>query len=151
MATVMPEMGFDDEPISPVMRDETVTKKKQTVAVSPDESRALAEFIAEMKAEDTTVVVVIPPASRVLSETVNGLSGGTYMADYTRTVRETSEAAGVPVVDLSGKKLPEEWYYDATHFNVDAQKVFTDDVVSALNKLRVARQCGDGGAARAPR
>ena len=25
---VMPEIGFDDEPIRPVMRDETVTKKK---------------------------------------------------------------------------------------------------------------------------
>ncbi len=28
VATVMPEMGFDEEPISPVMRDETTTKKK---------------------------------------------------------------------------------------------------------------------------
>ena len=28
VATVMPEIGFDDEPISPVRRDETVTKRK---------------------------------------------------------------------------------------------------------------------------
>src|SRR5437879_624363 len=28
VATVMPEMGLDDEPISPVKRDETVTKRK---------------------------------------------------------------------------------------------------------------------------
>ena len=28
VATVMPEMGFDEEPISPVRRDETVTNKK---------------------------------------------------------------------------------------------------------------------------
>ena len=27
VATVMPEIGFDDEPISPQIRDETVTKK----------------------------------------------------------------------------------------------------------------------------
>ena len=27
VATVMPEIGFDDEPISPVRRDETVTKR----------------------------------------------------------------------------------------------------------------------------
>src|SRR6476620_2449352 len=29
VATVMPEIGFDDEPISPVSRDETVTNRKQ--------------------------------------------------------------------------------------------------------------------------
>ena len=28
VAIVMPEIGFDDEPIRPVMRDETVAKKK---------------------------------------------------------------------------------------------------------------------------
>ena len=28
VAIVMPEIGFDDDPISPVMRDDTVTKKK---------------------------------------------------------------------------------------------------------------------------
>src|SRR5436190_12355206 len=28
VATVIPEIGFDDEPISPVKRDETVTNKK---------------------------------------------------------------------------------------------------------------------------
>ena len=28
VATVMPEIGFDDEPISPVSRDETVTNRK---------------------------------------------------------------------------------------------------------------------------
>ncbi len=28
VATVIPEIGFDDEPISPVRRDETVTKRK---------------------------------------------------------------------------------------------------------------------------
>src|SRR5262245_13134580 len=28
VATVMPEIGLDDEPISPVRRDETVTKRK---------------------------------------------------------------------------------------------------------------------------
>src|SRR5688500_17109179 len=28
VATVMPEIGFDDEPIRPVSRDDTVTKRK---------------------------------------------------------------------------------------------------------------------------
>ncbi len=28
VATVIPEIGFDDDPISPVRRDETVTKRK---------------------------------------------------------------------------------------------------------------------------
>jgi hypothetical protein len=37
VATVMPEIGFDDDPISPVMREDTVTKRnpKQTINIAP--------------------------------------------------------------------------------------------------------------------
>src|SRR2546421_11446298 len=37
VATVMPEIGFDDEPISPVSRDETVTNRnpKPTIRRAP--------------------------------------------------------------------------------------------------------------------
>src|SRR5262245_55268856 len=38
VATVMPEMGFDDEPISPVMRLDTVTKKKPNSTMSTAET-----------------------------------------------------------------------------------------------------------------
>src|SRR5215471_15585713 len=34
VAIVMPEIGFDDDPMSPVMRDETVTKKKPKMTMS---------------------------------------------------------------------------------------------------------------------
>ena len=37
VATVMPEMGLEEEPISPVSREETVTKRK---AEGDDEQRA---------------------------------------------------------------------------------------------------------------
>ena len=39
VATVMPEIGFDDEPISPVSRDETVTnrKPKSTIITAADD------------------------------------------------------------------------------------------------------------------
>ena len=39
VATVMPEIGFDDEPISPVMRLDTVTKRKpnSTMRTAPSE------------------------------------------------------------------------------------------------------------------
>src|SRR5687768_11160530 len=33
VATVMPEIGFDDEPIVPVRRDETVTNKKPNTTI----------------------------------------------------------------------------------------------------------------------
>ena len=36
VAIVMPETGFDDDPIRPVMRDETVTKKKPKTSRSTD-------------------------------------------------------------------------------------------------------------------
>ena len=35
VATVIPEIGFDDEPISPVNREETVTNKKPKTRTSP--------------------------------------------------------------------------------------------------------------------
>src|ERR1700722_11878945 len=39
VATVMPEMGLDDEPISPVSREETVTNKnpKTTMRIAPSQ------------------------------------------------------------------------------------------------------------------
>ena len=33
VAIVMPEIGFDEDPISPVIRDETVTKKKPKITI----------------------------------------------------------------------------------------------------------------------
>src|SRR6187397_795541 len=36
VAMVMPEIGLDDEPISPVMRDATVTKKKPKMTIRID-------------------------------------------------------------------------------------------------------------------
>ena len=33
VAIVMPEIGFDDVPMRPVMRDETVTKKKPKMTI----------------------------------------------------------------------------------------------------------------------
>ncbi len=33
VATVMPEMGFEDEPISPVSREDTVTKRKPRITM----------------------------------------------------------------------------------------------------------------------
>ena len=42
MAIVMPEIGFDELPISPVMRDDTVTKKKpKSTTRTADEDVAL--------------------------------------------------------------------------------------------------------------
>src|SRR5580704_11036622 len=41
VATVIPEIGFDDEPISPVKRDETVTKRKPKISTSPAPSTPL--------------------------------------------------------------------------------------------------------------
>ena len=37
VAIVMPEIGFDEEPMSPVMRDETVAKKKPKTTIRIDD------------------------------------------------------------------------------------------------------------------
>src|ERR1700735_2711622 len=41
VATVIPEIGFDEEPISPVNRDETVTNKKPKISTRPAPSSPL--------------------------------------------------------------------------------------------------------------
>src|SRR6185503_4837355 len=44
VATVMPELGFDDEPTSPVSRDETVTKRKPNAMIRIAPSRLKRRF-----------------------------------------------------------------------------------------------------------
>src|SRR5436309_2823913 len=44
VATVMPEIGFDDEPTSPVSRDETVTNKNPKAMMSTAPSRLKRRF-----------------------------------------------------------------------------------------------------------
>src|SRR5215218_3035974 len=39
VAIVMPEIGLDDDPISPTMRDETVTKKKPKITTRMDATK----------------------------------------------------------------------------------------------------------------
>src|SRR6516225_4365351 len=41
VATVIPEIGLDDDPISPVNRDETVTNKKPKISTNPAPSMPL--------------------------------------------------------------------------------------------------------------
>ena len=48
VATVMPEMGLDDEPISPVRRDDTVTNKNPNTAMSSAPSRFMCSFGASV-------------------------------------------------------------------------------------------------------
>src|SRR5947209_18686090 len=46
VATVMPEMGLDDEPISPVSREETVTKRKPNKTTRMEPSMAEPQLIS---------------------------------------------------------------------------------------------------------
>ena len=55
---VIPEIGFDDDPTSPVSRDETVTKRKPKIMISS----APARFIwSDRKVSIRTTSPMIPP------------------------------------------------------------------------------------------
>src|SRR5436190_17789156 len=43
VATVIPEIGFDDDPISPVNRDDTVTNKNPKMMTSPAPSKPCSD------------------------------------------------------------------------------------------------------------
>jgi hypothetical protein len=128
---------------------QTITASGQVVAVSPAETAALAEFLTQMKDEGTQVLVVIPPASPLFEKTLANLSHGTFTEEYKRQTNEITTRVGVPLLDASGRDLPEEWFYDTAHLNADAQKIFTGQVVDGLNKLKLGdMSCGAVGAAR---
>ena len=45
VAIVMPEIGFDDEPMMPTMRPTTVTKKKPKTTIRTPEQQLAAEAV----------------------------------------------------------------------------------------------------------
>src|SRR5260370_40224616 len=63
VATVIPEIGFDEEPISPVMRLETVTKKNQNKTIRIAETRLILRI---RPAQIITAMASDPPATTVI-------------------------------------------------------------------------------------
>ena len=65
VATVMPEIGFDEEPISPVRRDDTVTNKKPKATISNAPKRLKRRFNcgASMIASSKTMM---PPSTNFI-------------------------------------------------------------------------------------
>ena len=58
VATVIPEIGFDEEPISPVRRDETVTKTKPKTTTSSAPSRFKCSEGANVTAATSTIIPI---------------------------------------------------------------------------------------------
>ena len=65
VATVMPEIGLEDEPISPVRREETVTKRKPkaTIRTAPSKFKRRFSCGAIMM---TTSKAMIPPMTHFI-------------------------------------------------------------------------------------
>src|SRR5215472_17146997 len=65
VATVIPDIGLDEEPISPVRREETVTKRnpKMTIRIAP------SQFIWRVgAAQIRTIAANIPPATNFIDK-----------------------------------------------------------------------------------
>ena len=76
VATVIPEIGFEEEPISPVSRDETVTKIKPNTTISS----APNKFMCSEGASVTAAIRTTMPMP-------------TNFIDRSRSVRGTNSAA----------------------------------------------------------
>ena len=73
VAIVIPEIGFDEVPICPVMRDETVTKKKPKTRISNAESR----FTSSVGISTAKVRIAAIPISEYkigMSRSVRGIA-----------------------------------------------------------------------------
>ncbi len=90
MATVMPEMGLDDEPISPVRREETVTKRKPKtmMRMAPRRFPRWSWGISMMMAIRATM----PPA--------------TSLSERSWSVRATAAPAPFPLRPLKSARPP---------------------------------------------
>src|SRR5437764_13894498 len=77
VATVMPEIGFDDEPISPVRRDETVTNRKPNTTIS----RAPRMFMCRLRAIRMQVISRIRPMPTTLGDKSRSVRGVAPWAD----------------------------------------------------------------------
>ncbi len=69
VATVMPEIGLEDEPISPVSRDDTVTKRKPNSTMSSAPSRFMCRGGASTMA---TMMARMPPKTKRHRQVVLG-------------------------------------------------------------------------------
>ena len=58
VATVMPEIGLEDEPISPVSREETVTNRKPKITIST----APIRFMCSVRAARMAMINARQPA-----------------------------------------------------------------------------------------
>src|SRR6185503_17273241 len=81
VATVMPEMGLDDDPISPVNRDETVTKRNPNSTIST----APRMFMCSIGASQ-------------MASTMPRLPNRTNFTDRSRSVRGTAATAAAPAL-----------------------------------------------------
>ena len=63
VATVMPEIGLDDEPISPVSRDDTVTNRKPNSTIRTAPSRCICRSGTQGTTRCSGVVAQMPPTS----------------------------------------------------------------------------------------
>src|SRR6185503_5698626 len=84
VATVMPEIGLEDDPISPVRRDDTVTKRKP---------KTMIRIAAAMRA-----AIPVPPAYNGLANAIATTSARTPMrTKFIGMSRSVRNLAGAPV------------------------------------------------------
>ena len=85
VATVIPEIGFDEEPISPVTREETVTKRKPKAMMSSaprkfmcsDGASMMPTISPTMPAMLSTVLPNIHAQAKAVPSTMNAIGGFT--------------------------------------------------------------------------
>src|SRR5580698_4709278 len=90
VATVIPEMGFDDEPISPVSREETVTNKNPKINTRPAPSTPL------ITAPETPAALSSCTKNTAKSANKPAEPSKTTRGDRSRSVREIRLTAEPP-------------------------------------------------------
>jgi hypothetical protein len=93
VAIVMPEIGFDVEPISPVRREETVTKRKPNTTTSTAPTRFISSVGANVIAASSTTM---PPATSFIGKSWSVRGTSRPAAVSARATRKSRSPSRIP-------------------------------------------------------
>ena len=86
MNHVIPEIGFDEEPISPVMGEETVAKKKPNTKIRPTDKMLIAIPVFAVPVTVSQIIIItdriaIPPITKLIdkSRSVRGIAPSPFI------------------------------------------------------------------------
>lgn len=110
--------------------------------VDEGEIEVLEGFLTDSGDEVDPVLVMMPYSRRF----VRLLPGGeSFVQTAYGAVRSMAERHGAHLVDLTGARVPEDWFYDTFHLNARGAGVVSRALGDALERMQIPLRCNRRG------